>query len=170
MSILLTAFGVLIGVIVIHVCWSRIRPPANHALLIIQLSALCAVISVALFVFQRLSLNAGVPELFADLFRLGLLAFSLLATYLGLFTAIEDDGPSMTIARIAAKAGARGADRQDFIGVLHPEMLFARRVDAMERDGWIRLEAGRYRLTPLGTWWARFFCSGRRIFGLEEVE
>jgi hypothetical protein len=170
MSILLTALVATLGVVVLHMCWSRLRRPANHALLIIQLAALCSVISMVFFVFKRLPLDAEVPELLADLFRLGLLEFSLMATYLGLFTAVEDDGPSMTIARIAANAGANGAKRQDFLDVLHPEMLFARRVEAMERDGWILLDAEQYRLTSLGAWWARFFRSGQRLFGLEEKQ
>jgi hypothetical protein len=170
MSILLTALATTAGVIVLHICWSRLRRPTNHALVIIQLSALCSVTSILFFVFQCLPVDGANSELLADLFRLGLLEFSLLASYLGLFTAVEDDGPSMTIARIAAKAGTQGANRQDFLDVLHPEMLFAKRVEAMERDGWIRREAGYCRLTPLGMWWARFFCAGQRLFGLEEKQ
>jgi hypothetical protein len=104
----------------------------------------------------------------ADVLRLLLLEASLVFTYLGLFTGIEDDSPSMAIARKAALVGESGFTEKDVREILPSQLLFAERIEAMRRDGWVYLGDGKWTLTTLGRFWARFFGSGRRLFAFRD--
>ncbi len=126
-------------------------------------AALCA-LSLLLFIVLRKSDGAFL----ADLLRLLLLEASLVLTYLGLFTGIEDDSPSMAIARKAAMVGVSGFTEKDVHTILPSELLFAERIEAMRRDRWVFLANGKWTFTALGRFWARFFSSGRRLFAFRD--
>jgi hypothetical protein len=161
MSIFLIGTGTLGLLIACHALVSRLVRVKNHALVISAIAFVLCVASLAVFFLVS---GSGGLFLLPDLLRLLLLEGVLVCTYLGLFTGIEDDSPSMALARRASLAGKNGFSEADAHQVLPADLLFLERIEAMRRDGWIVARDGHWQLTALGWFWARFFGFGRRLF------
>ena len=168
MIVFLLGLATAAAVAITHIVCSRLLQPANHALVVAKLSAGYAVVSfVVLFLLTGADRSAAFTFL-QDFVRLALFEAALLATYLGLFTAVEDDGPSMSILMLLSEAGQKGCSLRECESAMHDDLLFQARIEAMRRDGWILSSGQSWQLTPLGRWWARCFKFGHLLFGIPE--
>lgn len=167
MIVLLLGLGTVAAVVVSHIFCSRLLQPVNHALVVVRLSVGYAALSFAFLAWLGGRADA-VFTFWQDFVRLGLFEAALLATYLGLFTAVEDDGPSMSILLLLSRAGKDGCSLRDCESAMHDDFLFQRRIEAMRRDGWITINGESCQLTWLGHWWANCFKSGHLLFGIPE--
>jgi hypothetical protein len=161
----LMATGVVVGT---HILISRLLQPRNHALVVARLSMVCVAASFIVLFFLRGGDEASAFTFWQDVVRLVLFEAALLATYLGLFTAVEDDGPSMSILMLLSEAGEKGCSLEECEAAMHNDLLFQSRIEAMRRDGWIVGAAGSCQLTGLGWWWARCFKLGHGLFGIPD--
>ncbi|MHB8834639.1 MAG: hypothetical protein ACYC9Y_02890 [Candidatus Methylomirabilia bacterium] len=163
----LFSLGLLTAAFVLHLVVWRIRIPSNAViwLLVIFLGTGAAGLGGAL------ALRGQLPGLAWDASEvlsvvLAHVAFSL--AYIVTYSGLEQDGPSVTLAKFTDMAGARGRSREEFFRVITDDLIVASRLRALLDSGWVAREAGRYRLTPRGMFWHSVFYLWRRLLGLPE--
>jgi hypothetical protein len=167
MELLLYCFAALACALVVQVGIVRLTDPANHAAVILGVFGFFSIASIVSFaVFARGS--EDVAAHWTDTVRLALLLASLSLAYIAVYSAIEDDSPSMAIVKMAWKNGANGCGEIDFALVMDDRLFLDQRLEAMARDRWIVQTSGDVKLTPLGRFWAELFRRSQMLLGMDE--
>lgn len=91
---------------------------------------------------------------------------SLAAAYIVSYPAVEIDSPSLVIVRDIAGAGKSGLDKSELYRTMSDEMLVADRVKDLLDADLVRMDSGKYLLTPKGRFLAGIFIRFRRLLNL----
>jgi len=159
--------GLLAAAFAVHLVIWRIRIPKNAViwLLAIFFGAGVAGWGAALALE---GLQPIIPRDSSEILSAVLAHVAISLAYIVTYSGLEQDGPSMTMAKFADMAGERGRSREEFFKVITDELIVASRLRALLDSGWVTREAGRYRLTPRGTFWHSVFSRWRWLLGLPE--
>ena len=166
MSVLLFGAATLISAFVVQVVLVRWLRPRNHAAVIVAVFGAFSVAALVLFV--KVVSDVGGPSLWADAARLALLLGSLSLAYIAVYSAIEDDSPSMAMVKMAWQAGDQGCVEADFRAVMDDRLFLDQRIEAMKRDGWVLQEGDEIVLTPLGRLWGTVFRRAQLLLRMDE--
>ena len=167
MMVLLFGLGALLLAFVAQVAIVRTLRPKNHAAVIVAVFGVFSFAALVLFAMWPRPEPPVVP-VWADVARLALLLASISLAYIAVYSAIEDDSPSMAMVKMAWQAGDKGCAESDFRAVMDDRLFLDRRIDAMERDGWVDRSGGNLILTPLGRLWATVFFKAQLVLGMDE--
>src|SRR5262245_8985280 len=113
---------------------------------------------------------AGMPKVLAtlsaaEIARLAIFYVSCALMYIVLYSAIEEQSPTLAIVSYVAKRPrCTQADLVDKFGKGHE---LSHRIELLSRSEFVRQEGGRYRLAPEGHRFAKLFDAANRLFGLE---
>jgi hypothetical protein len=163
MALLLAGIALFTLLMAVHLVVWRIRLPARQtrALLVIFLGLLPA---------GLLAVHLLNPALFGpwQCVHLALFHVAMSLTYVILYSAIEQESPSLAMVQFVDRAGTRGRSRQEFQRLINDELLVGNRLNNMVRAGWVQENGSSYRLTAKGRRLAWLFISAARLLGLEE--
>lgn len=101
-----------------------------------------------------------------ELFRAALLYISLALSYVILFSAIDEDSPSISIVKFAALAGEEGCPEEALTLLVTDEIIATSRLQSMVAAGSVVREGDRFRLGPQGVAWNRFLGFFHRLYNL----
>jgi len=147
----LLAFALLI---VAHVVIWRARRPAGEYAALAVLGA--GVLAVALATFRVIPVPLGsasgwLPQSpLEHITAIGLYA-ALFLSYVTTYSAVQADSPTMTILLLIERAGAVGCTRAELRARLDDRVLVLPRLDDLVSGNLVRLDHGRYVVTPRGT-------------------
>ena len=144
----------------VHAGWWRSRPPAR------QLRALALLFGLVLFLALPLLYYcvsaAEIPAVLA-------LYSGAAASYLIIYTGIEQISPTLVIVRALARAQASGCSEGELAEVLTDDLFVRPRMQALVEDRILAPSAGGWMLTPRGYRTARIAGMLARMFRLQEA-
>jgi hypothetical protein len=159
-AVLLSASAIFAIAFAIHVAWWRLRVPRRQLFTLSMLflaAAVCgfaAIHAVGLFPGQL-----PLPRFLLAVLLLG----GVCGVYLILFTAMEEDSPSLTLLRLISEAGSRGIHRDDLLRVVERHSFIEARIDLMVADGMALETPTGLRLGPQGHWLSSVVLFYRRL-------
>lgn len=159
--------GLLAAAFVVHLVIWRIRIPQGAVSWLLAIFFGVGVAGWAL-ASALTGLQPLVPRESWEVLSAVLAHVAVSLAYIVTYSGLEQDGPSMTMAKFTDMAGARGRSREEFFRVITDELIVASRLRALLDGGWVTREAGRYRLTARGAFWHGVFSLWRRLLGLPE--
>lgn len=166
MRVLLWGLGVPTAILLLQICWWRVRRPASdvRALAFVLVAALIALGFVCLF-FSPLPFGFTPPQgFFESLYALAL-AGSVSLLYLITYAGLEAKSPSTLIVVAAEKSGS-GITRQDAESLFTDEEFIVERVEGLVRIGQLRREGENLHMTMHGRLFLGAFVLPRQIMGL----
>lgn len=150
----------------IQLCWWRISVPRRQ---LAAIASLFLAVDVAGCIgFAVLGVGPAIAGPFFLLLTF-VLAASLSAAYVVLFTALEADSPSLTILGIIARAGAAGISRADLAREMEQHNYVQERIQQMINDGMVYVTPSGLRLAGQGLWLTTLVLLYRRFLGLDHV-
>ena len=167
MSVLLWGLGIPTAVLLLQICWWRVRRPANDVkvlagLLIAALALLVILCLVPASVTGALRLPQG---LLASLYALALAgAVSLL--YLITYAGLDAKSPS-TLIVLAAEESDGGITSREAESLFTDEEFIIERVEGLVRIGQLRKHGDNLHMTLHGRLFLGAFVLPRRIMGLQ---
>jgi hypothetical protein len=155
------AFAVCLAV---HVTLWRVARPRS------DMRALFAIFFVApslvaLLVAVAGAITPGSPD-GLDVAATLLLHWALSSAYVQSYPAAQAMAPSLEIAYAVRRSMPRGLSRAELLARLNTQALVQERVEDLVADRLVRLEGGRYVLTPASARLVRFFLGLRALLGL----
>lgn len=158
--ILILTFGLLFLSFAIHVLWWRVRMPARttNALLLVFFC-------MPFIVVYGFHLQAAYTH--TDMIRMGLLYTSCSLVYIILYSAIEQQSPTLRIIHFINHQGKSGCNNQSLISHLQANDEIKKRLELMEQGGWITPVQNRWQLTKKGWRIAFLFENTAAIFGIK---
>lgn len=167
MAVFLTAIGLFTISFAVHVLVWRWRLPRHHTrslIAIFTVSPLAAAIT-----FGIVHGSSGWPLVhLGDLPGIGLFYCGAMGCYMILYTAVEEDSPSLLIMNALQTASSRGCSRGELALLVTEDRLVRPRLDALKRDGLVEAQSDGNRLTPRGRQVASLSTMLARIFHLDE--
>ncbi|KKQ83979.1 MAG: hypothetical protein UT04_C0022G0011, partial [Candidatus Daviesbacteria bacterium GW2011_GWF2_38_7] len=106
------------------------------------------------------------PQTFVQWLHLLFFYVPTMLSYIAVYSAIEEDSPSLLLVDMVHRSGERGCAREDFAKIISNELLVERRIGPMIRDGFVVDEGNGYRITSKGLRMAHFFGWVASVFGL----
>jgi hypothetical protein len=164
MTVLLAGIGLLFLSFCVQLALWRIFIPRR------QIRALLVIFFLAPLVVFGIVQLTGTPIALAVLSsaettRLAIFYVSCALTYIVLFSAIEEQSPTLAIiSYVAEKSQCTGADLVARFGKGHE---LSHRIDLLARSEFVRHEGDRYRLAPPVERLAKLFDAASRLFGIE---
>jgi len=111
--------------------------------------------------------GAGLPDTL-DVAAALLLHCALAAAYVQSYPAVQAMAPSLEIAYAVRWSMPHGLSREELLARLDTGALVQDRVEDLVTDRLVRLEGGRYVLTPASVSLVRFFLGLRALLGLRQ--
>ncbi len=164
MTVLLAGIGLLFISFCAQLVLWRIFIPGRQIRSLLVIFVLVPLIAVGLLKI------IGMPEAFAtlsaaEIVRLAIFYVSCALTYIVLYSAIEEQSPTLAIVSyVAGRSQCTGADLVDRFGKGHE---LTQRIELLARSEFVRQDGDRYRLAPAGHRFAKLFDAANRLFGLE---
>ena len=160
MNAFLASLGMFGAAWVIHAVWWRSRPPARQLRGLVSLFGL-----VLLFALPFLHYGVSAAEI------PGVLALyaGAAASYLILYTGIEQVSPTLVIVRELARAQGRGCSEEELAEVLTDDISMRPRVEALALDGILAPSGSGWALTQRGYRTARTARAIARVFRIKDV-
>src|SRR4029079_6712507 len=164
MTVLLAGIGLLFLSFCAQLVLWRIFIPSRQVRALLVIFVLVPLIAVGLL--QITGMGDLLPALSAaEIVRLAIFYVSCALTYIVLYSAIEEQRPTLAIiSYVAARAACAGDDLVERFGK-GPEL--SQRIELLARSEFVRQEGDRYRLAPAGHRFAKLFDAANRLFGLE---
>lgn len=154
--ILFTAVALLFFAFMTHIVWWRVKRPAHttSALLLLFIGFFIIAISA-------LSLS------FIEVMRLGLLYISCALSYIILYSAIEQQSPTLAMIHYIDLHGEKGCDDESLAHSLCTKSEIMKRLTLMEQSDWLLQKNMRWYLTKKGRRLAYLFDYAAKLFGLK---
>jgi hypothetical protein len=143
---------------VVHAAWWRSRPPARH---LHALAWLFAAVPLVLLPFLPVA-AAEIPAVLA-------LYAGVAASYLILYTGVEQISPTLIVVRALAQARERGCSEEELARLMTDDLLLRPRMRALASDGLLVASGTGWSLTPRGYRAARFAGNVAKLFGIRDV-
>lgn len=154
MIILITILALFTG-FCLHVLWWQIAMPRNSTLALLNVFAW--VLCMALIFMND----------FAVILPFALLYLGCALVYIIMYSAIEQQSPTLSIVGLIYSAGHHGCDIQALKQQLKPDAQIKQRLNLIADSGMIMQRQGNWVLTFKGQNWARIFSLAAVVFGLE---
>ena len=164
MTVLLAGIGLLFLAFCVQLVLWRIFIPSRQirALVVIFFLVPLVVFGVVQLIGTPIALTALSP---AEVVRLASFYVSCALTYIVLFSAIEEQSPTLAIVSYVAKEPqCTGGDLVDRFGKGHE---LSHRIELLDRSEFVKREGDRYWLAPAGDRLAKLFDAANRLFGIE---
>jgi hypothetical protein len=166
MAVFLSASGLFVMALVIHLIWWRLGVPRRQSAALVGLflaTAICGftVIHAGDFFPGETSL----PRLLLAILLFG----SFCVAYLILFSALEADSPTLTLIWLIAETGPRGIHRDDLMRAMERHSYVRLRVDQMIADGMAVETSSGLRLAAQGLWLSSLVLLYRRLLARKHV-
>jgi len=160
MAVVLSAAGLFVLALAIHLVWWRIKVPRQQLASLIGL-----ILATAAVGFTVLSLVGPLRDaLPLPLLLLAVMLFgSFGVAYLILFTAVEADSPTLTILGLISASGSRGIHRDELMAAMERHSYVQIRVDQMIADGMAIETPTGLRLGTQGLWLSSLVLLYRRL-------
>ena len=164
MTVLLAGIGLLFLPFCVQLALWRIFIPRRQIRALLVIFVLVPLIAVGVLQI------VGMPDVLAtlsaaEIIRLAIFYVSCALMYIVLYSAIEEQSPTLAIVSYVAKRPqCTDADLVDKFGKGHE---LSSRIELLARSEFVRQESGRYRLSPAGQRFAKLFDAANRLFGLE---
>jgi len=164
MTVLLAGIGLLFLSFCAQLVLWRIFIPSRQIRALLVIFVLVPLIAVALL--QITGMGDVLATLSAaEIVRLAIFYVSCALTYIVLYSAIEEQSPTLAIiSYVAERSQCAGADLVERFGKGHE---LSQRIELLARSEFVRQEGDRYRLAPAGHRFAKLFDAANRLFGLE---
>jgi hypothetical protein len=164
MTVLLAGIGLLFLSFCVQLALWRIFIPRRQIRALLVIFVLVPLIAVGVLQI------VGMPDVLAtlsaaEIVRLAIFYVSCALMYIVLYSAIEEQSPTLAIASYVAKRPqCTDTDLVDKFGKGHE---LSSRIELLARSEFVSQENGRYRLGPAGRRFAKLFDAASRLFGLE---
>jgi hypothetical protein len=163
MTVLLTGVGLLLLSFCAQLALWRIFIPSRQIRALLLVFILMPLIVAGVVQLTGIPMPAALSA--AEMVRLAIFYVSCALTYIVLFSAIEEQSPTLAIiSYVAKKSQCSVADLVDRFGRGHE---LSQRIELLARSEFVRQEGNRYRLSPAGDRLAKLFDAANRLFGLE---
>jgi hypothetical protein len=136
MTALLATCGLFASAWVVHFVWWRVRAPSRH---LAALMGLFGAVPIAAGILAALSGRLPIEP--ADLPAVLVLYAGAAASYLIVYTGVEQTSPTLVIVRALDAAGPRGCSEAELGGLITEDAFVAPRLRALMLDGLI-VDAG----------------------------
>jgi hypothetical protein len=161
-SVLSVGTGLLALSFIVQVVLWRLALPRKQTAALLFLFLI-----VPLIVFDAAAVSGHAIRLSpAELTRAILLYVSCSLAYIVLYSAIENQSPTLAIVSHLATVGAAGCTDPEIFTQFGTEDTLSNRVLAMQQGGWVSRDGDTMRLTPQGRFYARLFQCGSSVVGL----
>ncbi|MDD5109049.1 MAG: hypothetical protein PHC29_06035 [Candidatus Omnitrophica bacterium] len=164
MGILCFSVVLVIAAIVLHLILLKLkfRLPSNPLIAIILIFFFVLVAGFTISFFLRNEYNF-LPNSIWEYLQVLIFYFPVMLSYVITYVALEDDSPSMTIARFVEQAKEKGRSRSQIMQIITNEALILPRIKIMLKDGWIEYKNGQYLATKKGRSYNQFFAFGLKL-------
>lgn len=166
MGVLLSASGLFVVALALHLVWWRLKVPRQQlaALLgLFLLTAACGFTTICAGDFFTGELP--LPRLLLAILLFG----SFGVVYLILFTAVEADSPTLTLLELIAETGSRGIHSNELVRAMERHSYVQLRIDQMIADGMVVETPPGLRLAAQGQWLSSLVLFYRRLLGRTHV-
>lgn len=166
MSVLIYGSLLYLSAFVLHVLLWKVRLPRRHtrALLRLFLGVFGVGLLAMLVLGRRISIwGIPPPAALPEYLQMALFLVSLTMAYVGVYTAIEADSPSLVIIMRIAKAGTSGVSREALDRTLDDDVLIKPRLRDLLADRLVEFDGEKYRLKRSGLIMARVFAFYRNV-------
>ncbi len=166
MAVLLSASGLFVVALILHIAWWRVRVPRQQSAVLIGLFLATATCGVA-----AISVGGFFPgELPLPRLLLAILLFgSFGVVYLILFSALESDSPTLTMLGLIAARGSCGIRRDELMWAMKRHSYAQVRIDQMVADGMAIETPSGVRLAAQGLWLSSLVLFYRRLLVRKHV-
>ena len=162
---MLTTLELLLVAFLIHVLWWRIHMPKNTSLVLLVFFFSFMLISLAFFHFIE---HEAVSTKFKEV-QFIMLYMSYALVYIILYSAIEQQSPTLAIVHYIHLCDSDGCDSLSLYEVLSANNQITNRLALIERSGWIMKNSrGNLCLLAKGKQVAGVFNLASLIFGLKK--
>jgi len=164
LTVLLAGTMLLGSSLLVHLIWWRIALPKR------QTRTLLVVFTTTPLVVVTIVAVAGYP-LHLSISSISLVALfhaSCALTYIALYSAIEQQSPTLAIVSRLSKSGNAGCTTDQLQASFGQEMPMENRLALMEQSAWLRTDGDQLRLTDEGRFFARLFDRAAQVFGLSK--
>jgi len=163
MKILITAAVLLLMTFIMHIIWWRLRLPKNAFMALLSLFG-SVLIGFSLYGYFHLAILAiSIYQLTEFI----LLYASCALVYIILYSAIEQQSPTLLIIDYLRQFGANGCEEASLYSYIRPEDEMTKRLLLMEQSGLVKIINDCSILSPKGERMAALFYYGARLFGLK---
>jgi hypothetical protein len=166
MAVFLSTSVLLAVAFAVHLIWWRLKVPRRQPLALLVLFLAVAVCGFA-------TIHAADPfagELPLPRLLLAVLLFgSICVVYLILFSAMEEDSPSLTLIRLISEAGSRGIHRTELLKAVEGHSYIKVRIDMMISDGMAVETATGLRVASQGLWLSSLVLFYRKMLARRKV-
>jgi hypothetical protein len=162
MIVFLTGLSLFVLAFLAQIALKHIWFPANRTKGLLLLYALVPIVAT---IAAALTGRAGFfspPEIV----RLALFYAAVSLAYIALYSAVENQSPTLAIIANLAASGAHGRTEEELSARFARDFAISGRFAALETGGWVRCEGDTIRLTPQGRFYAELFERASRLFGL----
>jgi hypothetical protein len=142
----------------VHAVWWRSRPPARH---LRALAWLFAIVPLVVLPFLPV-LPLEIPAVLA-------LYAGIAASYLILYTGIEQISPTLIVVRELARAQGSGCSEEELAQLMTDDLLLRPRMQALVTDGLLAPSGSGWALTARGYRAARVAEIVAKLFDIREV-
>jgi len=153
----------------VHLAWWRLRLPKNQLATLLKLFLAVFFAWIAfLLLAARMRLADGMLPSPVQAVHIALFYLAMAFSYVGAFTTIDADSPSLRMTLAVYNAGAQGLSRQELVRNWGLEQFFVSRVQRLVDDRMLTLSHGRYQLLPKGKLLMRLVVAYRKVMGASE--
>ena len=166
MAVFISGLALLAIALAIHVIWWRLKVPRRQPFILAMLLLSLGVCGfAALYAAALFPAELSLPRI--------LLAFLLYGSggvvYLILFSAMEEDSPSLTLIKLIAEAGPRGVHRDDLMRIVEKHSYIKVRIDMMVSGGMAVETPTGLRLASRGLWLSKVVLFYRKLLARKIV-
>ena len=159
LAVFLLAFG-------IHLVLWFVRVPRRPYPALLALFALAGLAAAALQPFLPAALAAFYPSGFWPWAAAALFHAAGSLSYIIVYSALEQDSPSVTMVKFTELGGPNGRARNDYNQILSDDLIIHSRLRAMVEGQLARRHGNRFTLAPKGAFWNRIFGLWMKLLGI----
>lgn len=164
MHVVLFAVAVFSLAFLVHwLLWRLWRPRRQILALLILFMGLFPVVLLCAWLFPE---AIPWPEGLWQWLHVTLFYVAVSLAYIVVYSALEQDSPSLTVVAFVAAAGQKGRTMDELQALIPLDFIIGSRFDSMLHGGLIERAGEVYQLTPKGRFWGRLFLLFRRMFKL----
>jgi hypothetical protein len=163
----LLALGLAASSFAIHVLVWRVRIPRHQTRALMIIFTAVPLLAAFLGLAARERHPWTMPPV-ADWIAILLCHAAVTASYLVVYTGIEESSPSLVIMNALAAAPGRGCNREELAALITEERFVTPRLRGLEEGQFVAAEAAGHRLTPRGRRVARLAALVSGMFNIHD--
>jgi hypothetical protein len=165
MRLLLTGFALLMLSFFVHLLVWRVRIPKRPIFVLLRVFTLTPLVVVAIATtFGTLPAFTSIAP--SDAFRILLFYFPCSLVYICVYSAVEEQSPSLTIISHIASCGGAGCADAELSNQIGTDDSLNKRISALQDGKLIAIHGEKCALTSQGRLWGALFEGASKIFRL----